>query len=87
MGYLIQYLNTARGSYNIGWLVTAFIVTTEHPIPTDIPSDCTQVELTNATSYNAIVANYEQYTTSSAFVKNGTDIDVSGPVTDSWPID
>jgi hypothetical protein len=75
---------------NDGWLALSFEVGPGKPIPSpeDIPPDCEQVILTNTTSYNAIVAVYNQYTTAAVFSYDepGAKIDCSGPVTDSWPI-
>ena len=70
-----------------GWLAKYFKVTDEYPIPTEIPSGRIQVIMTNTTSYNDIVTTYNQYTTSLIFVENIPNIDCSGAVTDSWPID
>ncbi len=80
-----QYVIQIRDSD--GWLAKSFPVSAESPIPTTIPTGRTQVVMTNTTSYNGIVLVYNQYTTQAVFVKNGTNINVSGPVTDSWPID
>jgi len=84
--YVIQ-IQVAENGKNIGWLAKSFKVTAEAPIPTNVPTGRIQVIMTNTNSFNGIAAVYDQYTTTAIFVKNGTNIDVSGPVTDSWPID
>ena len=84
--YVIQIQTTANG-VNVGWLAKAFKVTPEEPIPGTVPAGRIQVVMTNTDSFNGIVSVYQQYSTQAIFSKNGTNIDVSGPVTDSWPID
>jgi len=86
--YVIQ-IQTIENGLGIGWLAKSFEVTPEYPIPTNVPSNRVQVILTNTTSFNEIVAVYDQYTTAAIFSYDqpaGT-INCTGAVTDSWPID
>ncbi len=82
---MTQYVIQIRTSD--GWLAKSFEVTPEYPIPTQVPAGRVQVLMTNTDSYNGIVSVYDEYTTSAVFADNPPNIDVSGPVTDSWPID
>ena len=86
MSGLIQ-IQTLPNGVNVGWLAKAFEITPEYPIPSVIPPLRIQVVMTNMDSFNSIVAVYKEYTTDAIFSKNGTDIDVTGAVTDSWSID
>ena len=70
-----------------GWLAKSFEVSAEYPIPGNVPTGRTQVVMTNTISFNGIVAVYAQYTIAAIYVDNPPNIDVSGAVTDSWPID
>lgn len=84
--YVIQIQVVANG-VSLGWLAKSFKVTAEHPIQTEIPADRVQVEMTNLTSFQEIEAVYKQHNTAAIFSQNGSNIDVTGAVTDSWPID
>ena len=70
-----------------GWLAKSFQVTEEYPIPTNIPEGRVQVILTNTDSFNGIVEAYNQYAKAAIFADNPPNIDVSGAVVNSWPID
>lgn len=70
-----------------GWLAKCFEVTEKHPIPTNIPFGRVQIMMTNAASFEGITDTYNQYTHSLSFTKNGTNIECTGAVEDSWPID
>jgi len=85
--YVIQILDVATPDFPVGWLAKSFEVTAEYPIPTEIPANRTQVVMTNTSSFNSIVSAYNIYTTTAVFALNSPNIDVSGPITDSWPID
>ena len=86
--YVIRIQDTANG-HGIGWLAKAFEVTSEYPIPTNVPPKRVQVILTNTDSFNSIVGVYDEYFTEALFSYDepGGTIDCTGAVTDSWPID
>ena len=88
--YVVQIQTEANGE-GVGWLAKSFEVTAENPIPppADVPANREQVILTNTDSYNGIVAAYSEYGTEAIFSYDepGGMIDVTGAVTDSWPID
>ena len=69
-----------------GWLAKCFTVTEESPIPSTVPTGRTQDVMTNTTSYDEIVADYNQYTTALVFSYDqpADQISVTGPVTNTW---
>ncbi len=83
----VIWIQTVANGLGVGWLAKNFEVSVEDPVPATVPANREQVVLTNTASYNSIVAVYEEYTTAALFVKNGTNIDVSGAVTASYAID
>ena len=84
--YVIQIQIEPNGE-GVGWLAKSFEVSESKPIPAIVPSNRIQIVMTNTTSYNAIVEVYKEHTIKAIFSQNGTDIDCTGAVTNSWPID
>ncbi len=85
--YVLQ-IQTEGNGVNIGWLTKSFEVTEKYPIPAIVPDKRQQVILTNSTSFNAIVGVYSQYRNTAIFSYDapGAEINCTGPVTDTWPI-
>ncbi len=72
-----------------GWLAKCFEVTQESPIPSEVPAGRTQVVMTNTVSFDEIVEDYGEYTTTLVFSYDqpAGQISCTGPVTKTWDAD
>ncbi len=84
--YVLQ-IQVSENAVSIGWLALCFEVSESAPIPTIVPPSYIQVVMTNTVSFNAIVEVYKEHTNKAVFSRNGDNIECSGAVTNSWPID
>lgn len=85
---MTDYLIQIRDSD--GLLIKSYEINAQHPArPTPPPPpDRTQVIMTNANSFNAIVAAYNQYTSGLVFSYDdqAETISCTGEISDTWPI-
>jgi len=86
--FVIQ-IQTEENGLGIGWLAKSFEVSEDAPIPETWPSNRAQVVMTNETSFDEIVAVYQQYKTAAIFSYDepSETINCTGAYTGSWPKD
>jgi hypothetical protein len=85
--YVIQ-IQTSENGEGIGWLARSFEVTEAEPIPVNVPINREQIVMTNTTSFDEIVAAYNQYTTQLFFSydESAGTISCAGSIVDTWDI-
>jgi len=86
--YIIQ-IQVADNGLKIGWLAKSFEVSDESPIPKTWPANRAQIEMTNTSNFNEIMAAYDEYATELSFShdeETGT-ISCTGAINKTWSID
>jgi len=90
MQYVIQIQFENNGPPGgIGFLVRSYPVTEQHPIVEPPPAHRVQAILTNTTSYNEIVAAYNEYgwpDVKFSYDAEAETISSTGQVVETWPI-